>query len=91
MFLSEMLNWQYPDTNVHELNEADIIERLSFKQDGTVRRNSRNDRTGENIITDVAGVDVSSHWEQVPAFGEWASAARYQRNSPPGQNGNIFQ
>jgi hypothetical protein len=33
---------------------------------------------------DYRDIDVSTHWEPVPEFGEWASITRFDRTQPVG-------
>jgi hypothetical protein len=83
MFLREMGRWQYPDDAARQLNEASRIENLRYDEDGTVHHNVRDKAAGENTSTSYRDVDVSNHTEAVPAFGEYVSIARWDRDVDP--------
>jgi hypothetical protein len=60
--------------------EAAKVENIFFQPYGYshVRLNNK---SSDNIeISEYRDVPVDSDWEPVPKFGEWRSAARYQRN-----------
>lgn len=80
LFLENITEYTYSDTSrMRRRNESLVTESLTFKPDGTMHQR-KNDKAKDYIEeADYRGTDVSSHWENVPAFGEWESIARFIR------------
>lgn len=78
LFLDTMTNWKYPDGG-HRLNEANWIKEFEFTPGGNVTVEAIDTTTNDVTTEDYTGVDVSPHWEKIPAFGEWESIIRYDR------------
>ena len=82
MFMIEVSTWFYRDDNEYvPRNQALANETVRYTPEG-IAQLSRSDKVA-NVIekTSYRNVDVSSHWEPVPAFGEWASISRFNRES----------
>lgn len=79
MFLTTMTRWEYGDEQARTISQADVVDKFSYRDDGTVHREVRDVRARERRTTDFSGVDVSINWEPVPAFGDWESIARRER------------
>ncbi len=83
MFLEKIVEYTYPDDGVqHRLDECSVVESLNYKPDGLVHQR-KNDKSKPVVEeADYRGVDVSSHWEPVPEFGQWDRIARFDREKP---------
>lgn len=84
LFMTEVTTWHYPEGTRYEF-EADVIESAEFRPDGYASRtvdDSSSDRITKSEYTDIP---VDSNWEPIPAFGDWASVARYDRAHPPAE------
>ncbi|HVK25189.1 MAG TPA: hypothetical protein VM677_27850 [Actinokineospora sp.] len=80
MFLVEMLLNRYGDSVARGDHATPIeIEHIYFGPDGVVRTETTDTATDEVETVDTHSVDVSSHWEAVPAFGDYDSIARHER------------
>lgn len=61
-------------------------QRLSFEPDGHVTSFETDYVNSPNEETVVEKyIDVSLNWEPYPAFGDYASIARFERDKPPNQ------
>lgn len=85
LFLRQVTRWEYPDDGkFHPMNESTVVEILFWEEvDGVVRR--RVDDRGTVHAEDYRDVPVDANWEPYPAFGDFASIARENRDQPPGQ------
>jgi hypothetical protein len=80
MFLADMMVFDYANSEVRgDRADPSVIESYRFAPDGTVRRETDNKKTREVETVDTHSVDVSDHWEPVPAFGAYDSIARHNR------------
>jgi hypothetical protein len=79
LFLSQAFHYTYADDQQHTLMDSTVVSSFDFDQDGTVT--IRDDDTSRPTISssERRGVDLSSNWEPVPAFGDWASLSRRER------------
>lgn len=78
LFLATVMNWKYPEGAVLR-NEATTIERVAFTPEGVVTHEITDKAAGEKTARDLADVDVTSNWEEIPAFGQWDSVTRFNR------------
>lgn len=79
MFLESVTSWTYPDEErFYRRNKSSLTEIRTFTLDGTMHWYSHDKRTGMVEEFD-APADVSTHWEPVPAFGDWESISRFER------------
>ncbi|MGL4177294.1 MAG: hypothetical protein ACRCSN_14590 [Dermatophilaceae bacterium] len=87
MFLVNVGSWTYPDDDrYYDLNKATLIESFTFRLDGTSRE-WVNDKSQPTITTiDRDQVDLTAHFEPVPAFGDWARFGALRRK-PRRDNG----
>jgi hypothetical protein len=81
LFLFDMIQYTYPDDEPRTLSGSSRRETFIFQENGVVRRVVVDDELQEKTTEDRSGVDVSSHWEPVPRFGEWDSLARWNRDA----------
>ncbi len=83
MFLDSIVEYTYPDDGIQRRrNECSVVEMLDYKPDGLVHQ-YKNDKSKPTVEeADYRGVDVSSHWEPIPQFGQWDSIARFDRGTP---------
>jgi hypothetical protein len=80
LFLDTIREYTYPDDGVQRRqNEAGVVETLRYTPEGLVHQ--RKDDTSKPTVeeADYRDVDVSSHWEPIPEFGQWDSIARFDR------------
>ncbi|MFD2473655.1 hypothetical protein [Amycolatopsis silviterrae] len=85
LFLKHVVRWEYPEDGVfHSMNEATLIEDVFWeKPDGVVRRELQQ---GNSVsVEGYRDVPIDANWEPYPAFGDFASIARRDRDDPPGQ------
>ncbi len=82
LFLFDMIQYSYPDDQPHTLSGATRTEEFTFKQNGDVQLVITDDGAQQKTTEHRRGVDVRSHWEPLPSFGDWASLARYNRDAP---------
>ncbi|MEU8213973.1 hypothetical protein AB0B85_32765 [Micromonospora sp. NPDC049044] len=81
LFLHGITQWDYPDESAATLSGATRVDKFQFGEDGVAQRLTSNDATRETTKEDRSGVNVSTHWESFPRFGEWASLARWKRGT----------
>lgn len=79
LFLFNMIEYSYPDDEFYTLSGANHTEEFTFQENGIGRLVVIDDDAQEKTTEDRSGVDVSSHYEPVPRFGEWDSLARWNR------------
>jgi hypothetical protein len=84
LFLFNMIEYSYPDDESYTLSGANHTEEFSFQAIGIARLVVIDDDARVKATEDRSGVDVSSHWELVPRFGEWDSLARWNREVTEG-------
>ncbi|MGW5052725.1 hypothetical protein [Actinokineospora sp. NPDC004072] len=81
LFLARVHLWKYPDEQAGlRLSDASSHETVTYREDGYVKRLIRNkvDRVQETV--EYTDVPVDANWEPVPAFGDYRSIARYDRD-----------
>jgi hypothetical protein len=86
LFLAEVNEYEYADaTRYHESTEWTSLTTHTFAPDGrsqVVVRQALPDGSTDVSTQEFRGGDFSSHWEPVPAWGEWASITRRDRSQP---------
>ncbi|CAL9460181.1 hypothetical protein SUDANB95_02607 [Actinosynnema sp. ALI-1.44] len=82
LFLESIIRWQYGDDEARLLSQAELIEEIDYREDGTVHRQVRDKRAQEKQDTDYRDVALDINWEPVPEFGDWASITRFERGAP---------
>jgi|GEM_PF-872447 len=86
LFLAEVAEYEYPDTSrYYESTSWETLTTHGFAPDGTssittMRRLA--DGSKETSRTDFRGGDFATHWEPVPAWGDWAPITRRDRSQP---------
>lgn len=87
LFLKGITSYDYGDTlEYRSLSQAKRMEMFAFDTDGRGEYTVDDTETGEYRSKDLQlaeGADLRSHWEPVPAFGDYASLARHDREGPP--------
>ena len=81
LFLANVSEYEYADPTDPEAEWSTLTEYL-FKPDGysrTVTRKALPDGSQDVNMVEYSGGDFSSHFEPVPAFGEWAGVLKRQR------------
>ncbi|MDO9457661.1 hypothetical protein [Nocardioides sp.] len=86
LFLAQVDELDFTDTSRFvEDNEWAVLTEHSFSPDGTssvVVRTTQPDGRTDVTMSEHAGGDFASHWEPVPAWGDWASITRRDRSQP---------
>jgi hypothetical protein len=82
LFLHHITNWAYPDDEFRTLSGSSVIKSVEYELPDIAHLEIR-DKPAD-LITNQSyrEVDLSTHWEPVPAFGDWLSIARYDRDKP---------
>ncbi len=80
LFLHNMMEYEYPDEHAETLTGATRTDEIRFEPDGMTKEIISDDIKQERETIERSDVDVSSHWEPVPKFGEWDSLARWNRD-----------
>ncbi|GLZ39759.1 hypothetical protein [Actinokineospora sp. NBRC 105648] len=79
LFLRKIMAHTYGEEAGARGDIALVIESYTYTTDGVVRHKVDDSRHSELAVADYDSVDVSSHWEDNPAFGEYASISRWDR------------
>ena len=79
MFMESVLRYEYPDDSARAMSGATLTEELTYRQDGVVQREVRDDAAHEVRRQTITDVSLDINWEPVPRFGEWDSVARLDR------------
>jgi len=79
LFLFSRVEYTYPDRPGYMIPPASsIIERVSFKPDGYMRRRL-NDKSQPSVEEwEYRDMDLADNWEVVPEFGSWGHLGRYR-------------
>ncbi|MGQ0839425.1 hypothetical protein [Actinokineospora sp.] len=80
LFLRKMISYDYGDSQTRG-DRADpvIVESLTYAPEGICRQEIDDSRVATIRSVDRDSVDVSTHWEPIPVFGEYDSVARWDR------------
>jgi hypothetical protein len=78
LFLTDVTSWHYAPEARFEF-EAERIESCTYRPDGYATRRVDDNGHDRIVVSESLDVPVDAHWERVPAFGHWASVARYDR------------
>jgi len=79
LFLFNMMEYSYPDDEPRTLSGSNHTEEFTFQENGIARLVVIDDDAHEKTTEDRSGVDVATHYEPVPRFGDWDSLARWNR------------
>ena len=79
MFLDAVVLWYYPRRAGRSFDDASRIEAVEYTTDGIVRRTTTNVRTRKDKVEEVSDVPLDGNWEPVPAFGDYRSVTRLDR------------
>lgn len=86
LFLQQVNEYDFADdTAFAEDNEWSVLTEHAFRPDGyssVVVRRELPDGSTDVEMTEYSGGDFSTHWEPVPAWGDWASITRRDRSEP---------
>jgi len=80
LFLHNLMEYAYPDEHAETLTGATRTDEIRFSPDGMTKEIISDDLKQEREKIERIDVDVTSHWEPVPRFGEWDSLARWNRD-----------
>jgi len=81
--LEEIYDFRYPDETTYYIRSGCATNtNYRYRPDGSMHWR-RSDKVA-NVIeeADYRDIDVSTHWEPVPEFGDWASITRFDRTKP---------
>jgi hypothetical protein len=82
LFLRHIAEWQYAGDSEAD-RKATVGRDRTFGEDGSLRIATYNLVRKENLFeTAQEPVDISTHWEPSPEFGDWASITRPDRDKP---------
>lgn len=81
MFLHNVTRWGYPDDGARTLTGANVIEEIEYEPDGIAHHEVRDDTAGETTRKSLRDINLGINWEPVPAFGDWQSIVRYNRDA----------
>ncbi|MFL6073716.1 MAG: hypothetical protein ACJ73S_10010 [Mycobacteriales bacterium] len=82
MFLHHITNWAYPDDEFRRIDQSSVIKSVEYELPDLAHLRIRDKVANEVTGRSYREVDLSSHWEPVPEFGDWLSIARYDRDKP---------
>lgn len=86
LFLEQAGEWLYPeDDRYHAFGGALAHRTFEFQPSGVVRLSSRVKETGVETVEEFSDVDVSGHWIDPLAWGDWDRVGRYD---PPAVSGS---
>ncbi len=84
LFLEYIKAYTYPDMSKYYGQDESIkVVANYYKPDGVVEVETNDDAMPDISVVHVKGVDVSAHWEPIPAFGDWESLGRFDARSNP--------
>ena len=85
MFLEEIYDFRYPDESTYFTRSGSVLTtNYRYRPDGSMHWYRDDAVKGVIEEADYRDIDVSTHWEPVPEFGEWASITRFDRTQPVG-------
>ena len=79
MFLDAVVLWYYPNDAGRSFGDASRIEAVEYTTDGLVRRTTTDVRRQKDKIEEFSDVPLDINWEPVPAFGDYRSVTRLDR------------
>jgi hypothetical protein len=80
LFLTEVVSYTYGDEIGAKGRVPLIVESYRYSPDGVCRRRVDDSRVETIDAEDRHSVDVSTHWEDIPQFGEYDAVAKYNRD-----------
>lgn len=82
LFLSEIISYDYGDSQERG-DDADpvAVENFAYTPEGTCRHKVDNSLVETISAEDYHSVDVASHWEPVPPFGDYDSVTKWDRET----------
>ena len=84
MFLRKVISYGYGESEERGgYARPLVIESFTYKPDGTARKEVTDTQKDEVTAEDRSAIDVNIHWEPVPAFGDYASIVRWNRDEQP--------
>ncbi|WP_341210491.1 hypothetical protein [uncultured Microbacterium sp.] len=85
MFLEEIYDFRYPDETTYYTRSGCVTNtNYRYRPDGSMHWRLTDKVANVTEQADYRDIDVSTHWEPVPEFGEWASITRFDRTKPVG-------
>jgi len=81
LFLARVNMWTYPnDEPGLRLSDSSSIETVYYREDGYVKRVIKNKVEHFQETVEYTDVPIDTNWEPIPAFGDFRSIARYERD-----------
>lgn len=85
LFLRSAWIHTYPDDDPRSrLSDASVIESYTYAQPDRLTHVVRDTNAGEAVTTRYDSIDLTPNRDTVPAFGDWARIAAYERPLPSG-------
>ncbi|MEU0744006.1 hypothetical protein [Streptomyces sp. NPDC006134] len=87
LFLGGIVSYDYGEAAEYlGMSQSVRVQKDEYWPEGTGLRTVQDERTGESFQQELflaEGQSFDDYWEQVPAFGDYASIARAERSKPP--------
>lgn len=81
LFLTRAHIWTYPnDEPGLRLSDSSSSETVQYREDGYVKRVVKNKAERSQETVEYTDVPVVHNWEPIPAFGDYRSIARFERD-----------
>jgi len=83
LFLEEVTEYLYPDDGQFHSQMANLaVRRYFFQPDGYCRLRTRIKEAGAETVEEFSDVDVSDHWLDPLAWGDWDRIGRHRPEAP---------
>ena len=81
LFLRKVISYDYGESEERGgYARPIVIESFTYKPDETMRHKIDDIRNKDITVEDYRAINVDVHWEPIPAFGDYASIARWDRD-----------
>ncbi len=87
MFLWVVTTYSYPRRAGRALSDASAMEETTYKPEGIAIREVTDFTTDKVMREEYRDVSVDNLWEPVPAFGDYRSISRLDRDTDPSVEG----
>ena len=83
LFLEQVGEWLYPDDGAyHPMGDAQAFRQYFFKPRGRVKVKSRLAGAAAETVEEFTDVDVSDHWVDPLAWGDWDRIGLHRPSGP---------
>ncbi|MGQ0838425.1 hypothetical protein [Actinokineospora sp.] len=80
LFLRKIITYTYDENSDGDPHGPLVIESYTFTPEGICRQETDDSRAETIESVDRHSVDVSTHWEGIPQFGEYDAVAKHERD-----------